>query len=120
MQGVSGDFRRGSSLVMLLVTLLIIAGLCAGVGSRLGPRGGAAVGPDGGGSAASPLDASVRAVCQTNRLQIQQALQLYSFNHPPMQKLDLQALGVRIQASPNVVCSYSLDAGGRVVCSQHP
>lgn len=104
--------RRGMSVIMLLLGVLLM-GLLSIPMLQMFKSGPAANGP------ANPIERSFDAVCQVNKVQITQALQLYSLNHPPMTKLDLKALALHIQMPPNCPCSYEFDATGKVVCKVH-
>ncbi len=109
--------RRGQSIVMLVVTLLIVAGCMVGALQMMN-RGVPAV--PGAGPNATPIDAASAAVCGVNKQQIHSALQMYAIQNAPMKTLNLAALNLKLQMPPNSPCSYSLDVSGKVVCKAHP
>jgi len=115
----------GSAFLVLLLGMLILGMLSVTAGrSFLGPRApGAGAGPGSTpGPADNPLGYSLETVCRTNRLAIQQALQMYNLSHAPMKTLDMAKLRSVLNLPPmpgGMTCSYRLDERGDVVCDRH-
>jgi hypothetical protein len=107
--------KNGYALISLLMGILIVGYLYSQTARNAAP-----VAPAG--SPASPIQRSWEVLCQTNKVAIQQALQVHAMQHGPMKTLDLKALSsvIRLPAPPaGCPCSYSFNETGQVTCTVH-
>jgi hypothetical protein len=105
--------KRGSSIILLVLGILVIAFLAA----QLARQGVTTTGQD----PRTAIDRSWEARCQATRTAIEQALQLHAIQNEPMKQLDLGRLFPGgLPTPPGCPCSYTLDPSGRVVCRAHP
>lgn len=113
--------KRGSAFIMLLMSMVILAILSTMNFKTFFPG---KPGEKGGDKTLSsdPQNFAIEAVCATNRMVIQNAVQLYTIQNGPMHELDLKKLAsvMTIPELPKgATCKYRMDANGKVECTVH-